>query len=95
MIRRLTPNDAQLFRDLRILALTDSPDAFESFLENEKQRLSPDREHILRPEGNAFFVFEQDDVILGLIGSLAPHGRGTGISVEASLSALTNEPERR
>jgi len=95
VIRRLTPNDARLLRDLRILALTDAPDAFGSTLQETEQRPNSVWQDILRPQGNPFFVFERDGAVVGLIGGLAPdesgvaqlvsmwipsHQRGSGIS---------------
>jgi len=77
MIRRLTPTDAALLRDLRVLALTDSPDAFGSTLEETRKRSLSDWEWMLRPEGNPYFVFEDDTPHRGLIGALRPDEIGT------------------
>jgi ribosomal protein S18 acetylase RimI-like enzyme len=95
MIRRLTPADAPILRDLRLLALTDSPDAFGSTLEKTIQRSLADWEAMLRSEGNPYFVFESGSPHRGLIGVLrsnesrtahlvsmwvAPPLRGRGVS---------------
>lgn len=77
MIRRLTPVDAPLLRDLRIRALTDSPNAFGSTLEETNQRSLADWEVMLRPDGNPYFVFEDDTTHRGLIGGLRPNETGT------------------
>ncbi|MFM7127157.1 MAG: N-acetyltransferase family protein [Actinomycetota bacterium] len=97
MIRRLTSDDAPLLREIRILAITDAPDAFGSTLEETEQRSFPVWEQILRPDGNPFFIYEQNGGVVGLIGALNPnesgvahlvsmwvatHGRGSGVSDE-------------
>ena len=90
MIRRLTPVDAPILRDLRVLALTDSPDAFGSTLEETRKRSLSDWEWMLRPDGNPYFVFEDDTPHRGLIGALRPDENGT-----AHLVSMWVEPSLR
>jgi RimJ/RimL family protein N-acetyltransferase len=77
VIRRLTSADAPILRDLRLLALTGSPDAFGSTLEETIRRSLADWKAMLHPEGNPYFVFENDSPHRGLIGALRPNESGT------------------
>ena len=72
MIRRLTPTDASLLRELRLLAISDAPEAFGSTLQETAERSVEMWQHVLRPEGNPFFICEVENVIGGLIGGLSP-----------------------
>ena len=72
MIRRLTPTDASLLRELRLLAISDAPEAFGSTLQETAERSVEMWQHVLRPEGNPFFICEIENVIGGLIGGLSP-----------------------
>ena len=72
VIRRLTPADAPLLRELRMMAISDAPDAFGSTLQETAERSLQIWEYILRPEGNPFFIHEHHGTINGLIGGIAP-----------------------
>ena len=72
MIRRLTPTDASLLRELRMMAISDAPEAFGSTLQETAERSVEMWQHVLRPERNPFFIFEVENVIGGLIGGLSP-----------------------
>ena len=72
MIRRLTPTDASLLRELRLLAISDAPEAFGSTLQETAERSVEMWQHVLRPEGNPFFICEVENVIGGLIGGMSP-----------------------
>ena len=66
IFRRLTENDAGIFRDLRLLALKDSPENFASTYEDWKARSLVEYREIIRTEA-VFAVFEGDRP-LGLAG---------------------------
>jgi GNAT superfamily N-acetyltransferase len=72
VIRRLTPTDASLLRELRMMAISDAPEAFGSTLQETAERSVQTWRHMLRPERNPFFIFEVENVIGGLIGGLSP-----------------------
>jgi len=72
VIRRLTPTDASLLRELRLMAISDAPEAFGSTIQETAERSIEIWQHMLHPEGNPFFIFEVENVIGGLIGGLLP-----------------------
>lgn len=90
VIRRLTPADAPLLRDLRLMAISDAPDAFGSTLQETAERSLQIWEYILRPEGNPFFIHEHDGTINGLIGGIAPDERSA-----AQLVSMWVSPHQR
>lgn len=69
-VRRLRPEDWRQYRDLRLRALGDAPDAFGSVLDVERQR--PDAEWAERlasgadPRWNLPLVAEDGDALVGL-----------------------------
>jgi GNAT superfamily N-acetyltransferase len=54
------------------LAISDAPEAFGSTLQETAERSVEMWQHVLRPEGNPFFICEVENVIGGLIGGLSP-----------------------
>ena len=68
-IRRLTPSDASAYQALRLAALQDTPSAFGSSYEEERDRPESEIEARLAPQGDrgVFGAFEVDTLI-GLVG---------------------------
>lgn len=90
MIRRLTPDDASLLRSLRLRALNESPSAFGSTLKETSERSTSVWQHMLRADGNPFFVFESGEHVHGLVGGFAPEHVG-----EVHLVSMWIEPTHR
>jgi GNAT superfamily N-acetyltransferase len=74
VIRRLRPDEAALFKDLRLRALEDSPTSFaETFTEVAAQ--SPEywdklTASVTKPDGQVMFVAEEDGRAVGLVFGL-------------------------
>jgi GNAT superfamily N-acetyltransferase len=76
VIRRLTPNEWERFRDIRLSALLDAPSAFGSTYAQSVQYT----EHIWRSRltTSAMFAAEEDGQLIGIAGGLPGHdGDGT------------------
>jgi ribosomal protein S18 acetylase RimI-like enzyme len=67
-IRRLLPEDRELYRDLRLRAMADAPTAFGSTYEREAGLTDQEWAQRLAPEGFPAFVCTVDDVAVGLVG---------------------------
>ncbi|WP_040491480.1 GNAT family N-acetyltransferase [Ilumatobacter nonamiensis] len=67
MIRRLDPDEFELLRELRLGALSDSPDAFGSSYSTEVTYSENEWRHLLRREGNPTFVDEDESGTNGLV----------------------------
>lgn len=69
-VRRATPDDATIVRDLRLAALAESPHAFGSTLEREQNRTTPEWQQWL--SRGALFVLEDAGEPRGLAAGI-PH----------------------
>ena len=90
-IRRLTPQDAALFRDLRLEALECSPEGFASTLEAERTR--PVEGFAERLASSAVFVAFDGKTPLGMAGFRA-HG-GAKMAHKGMLWGMYVRPEAR
>lgn len=90
MIRRLVAEDAPLLRELRLMMLTDAPDAFGSTVATTLSRSMSEWEHLLRPDGNPYFVEQGGPLVVGLIGASRPDESGT-----SHLVSMWVPPEHR
>jgi ribosomal protein S18 acetylase RimI-like enzyme len=94
-IRRLRAGEAARFRELRLRALQDSPEAFASSYEREAE-LAPERwerfaDGSERAQTEIVFIAEEDDRWLGMAGGyLQEHERGA-----AGLWGMWVAPEAR
>ncbi|GII33813.1 N-acetyltransferase [Planotetraspora mira] len=80
-VRRLSPEDWALFRDVRLEALAESPDAFSSTLEREQ---AYDEEHWrdwMRPERGLKAVARAGETAVGLVGGWLPEDRGGAVEL--------------
>lgn len=95
VIRRATPDDFEIVRELRLQALRDAPAAFASSYEREAGFDVARWRRRLRPDRNPTFVWEDERTALGLVvGALddepavahlfamwvRPAARGTGVA---------------
>jgi GNAT superfamily N-acetyltransferase len=74
VIRRLRPNEAELFKDLRLRALEESPTSFADTL-TEVAAQPPEywdklTASVTRPDGQVMFVAEEDGRAVGLVFGL-------------------------
>jgi RimJ/RimL family protein N-acetyltransferase len=89
-IRRLGPDDWQVFRRVRLAALKDAPEAFGSTLEREAQYTEAHwREWLARP-ARVRFVAELDDQVIGTVGG-GPYNDGDA----AELTSMWVDPDSR
>ena len=65
-VRRLTTDDADAYRRVRLAALADAPGAFGSTFEGESTMAGPDWVRRLANEDRAVFVAEEGGEIVGL-----------------------------
>lgn len=72
MVRRLTPQDAQLLRTLRIQALSDAPFAFRGLVSEEIKFPASAWSEMLSADKNPFFVVEVGNEVCGIAGVLVP-----------------------
>lgn len=72
MIRRLGPEDAAAFAEIRLEGLARHPDAFGS--DTETESVWPLEQFAERLTGSAMFGFEEDGVLLGVSGFFANTG---------------------
>jgi GNAT superfamily N-acetyltransferase len=101
-VRRLTEDDWQLYRDIRLQALIDAPEAFASTLIREETFTEHDWR--ARFHTAALFAAFQDEQTIGLVGGaaftrpsardlasmwVAPTARGSGVG-EALVDAVIN-----
>jgi RimJ/RimL family protein N-acetyltransferase len=91
-VRRLTTADRDILREMRLRALTDSPEAFNSTATAEREQTPEDWDARLR--ATAFFVAFDDELPIGLVGGqpdtetdwvllsmwVAPEARGLGLA---------------
>jgi RimJ/RimL family protein N-acetyltransferase len=71
-VRRLTPDDWQSFRDIRLLALADAPHAFGSSLAQEESLTEPDWRRRLSQPGTMIALAFQDTTPVGIMGAYTP-----------------------
>ncbi len=94
-VRRIRPEDAKDFRELRLRALQTDPDAFESSYDREVDRPMQAWETwaALSSEGpdQAMFVAEVDDELVGLAGAFRTEDRPR----EMHLIAMWVDPAQR
>lgn len=77
-IRRLTPEDSDLLRTLRLRALRDAPSAFGSTYEREEAFTDEEWRHRLRVDGHPHVVCEgPDGAALGLAAGVQDSGDAT------------------
>ena len=88
LIRRLTPDDWAAYREIRLAALAESPEAFGSTLEREQQFT----EEIWRSRLTtaATFAAERDDDLIGIAAGLP-----TAIAGSAILISMWIAPDAR
>jgi GNAT superfamily N-acetyltransferase len=105
-IASLSQDDWEVYRDVRLAALEDSPSAFGSRLEDERRR--GDAEWRDRLEHRTQFVARDDGRILGTVGCLgeevdvaelvsmwvAPEARGSDVADHLVDAVLTHARER-
>ena len=78
-IERLAPEQWEILRDIRLKALSDTPNAFGSTLEKEREYSEVDwRLRLERNNCATFVAFTDDKKAIGLIVS-APYGHELGI----------------
>ena len=91
LVRRLTAGDLDAFRDIRLRALTDTPENYGSVAEAE--RAQSDEEWLARLDADAWFVAFEADRPVGLVAGrarddgwilysmwVAPESRGQGLA---------------
>jgi GNAT superfamily N-acetyltransferase len=97
-VRRLTEHDWQVWREVRLAALRDSPDAFYSTLEQEQAYDEAKWRDLVKPAWGVKVVSLADDSPVGAVGAyvseevegavelfgmwVSPAARGTGVSAE-------------
>ena len=78
-IQTPTPDQWELFREVRLNALRDTPNAFGSTLERERTHLEADwKNRLERTESKTFIAFSDDAKPVGLIVG-APYGEDAGL----------------
>jgi len=82
IVRRSGPDDEAVVRDLRLRAITDAPDAFDSNLERERGMTADERRAWLRDR--AVFVLERDGDPMGIAAG-EPHADDPGAVFLASV----------
>lgn len=107
-LRRLTAPDLEVFREIRLRALTDTPENYGSVADAE--RAQPDEEWLKRLADHAWFAAFGDDRPIGLVAGaargnawilysmwVAPEARGRGLAeklVEQVRSAAEKDGAR-
>jgi RimJ/RimL family protein N-acetyltransferase len=82
-VRRLTPDDWQSFRDIRLLALADAPHAFGSTLAQEQALTEPDWRRRLSQPGTMIALALQDTTPVGIMGAYTPADSGIPLLIAA------------
>ncbi len=80
-IRRLTPDDWTLFRQVRLAALADSPEAFCSTLTREQAYDAQQWRDWMRPASGLKVVAVNGEVPVGVVGAWVPPERGGAVEL--------------
>ncbi|MBC7378786.1 MAG: GNAT family N-acetyltransferase [Burkholderiaceae bacterium] len=68
-IRRLQPSDASAYRELRLRALREHPEAFTSSFEEEAEKpVETSKRRLAESTGNKFWGAFLDDALVGMVG---------------------------
>ncbi|WP_371779708.1 GNAT family N-acetyltransferase [Streptosporangium subroseum] len=80
-VRRLTPEDWEIFRDVRLVALADAPEGFASSLEREQAYDEARWRDWMQPERGVKAIALVEGRVVGVAGGWVPEGRGGAVEV--------------
>jgi ribosomal protein S18 acetylase RimI-like enzyme len=80
-IRRLTPHDWRLFRQVRLAALAESPEAFGSSLAREQAYAEQQWRDWMRPDRGLKSVAMAGGAPVGVVGAWLPPDRGGAVEL--------------